>query len=111
MTDPLDNPVWHALVGPHARFALGRGQARHYPRDMAPFSAIANDTIEAYADLARDIPPGIEARLFRPLDELVPSGWSKVDAFPMLQMVMGELPAEAPVGASPIDLPVMTWLP
>jgi hypothetical protein len=34
----------------------------------------------------------------------MPSGWSKVDAFPMLQMVMGKLPAETPVGASPIDL-------
>jgi ribosomal protein S18 acetylase RimI-like enzyme len=104
MTDPLDNPVWQALVGPHARIAIGRGQARHYPRDMAPFSAIANDTTEAYADLASDLPPGIEARLFRPCDEPLRSGWLKVDAFPMLQMVMAKLPAEAPVGASPIDL-------
>jgi predicted GNAT family acetyltransferase len=30
---PLDNPVWHALIGPHARFAIGIGQARHYPRE------------------------------------------------------------------------------
>jgi len=104
MTDPLDNPVWQALVGPHARFAIGRGQARHYPRDMAPFSAIADDTTEAYADLACDLPIGIEARLFRPSDEPLPSGWLKVDAFPLLQMVMAELPVGAPLGGSPIDL-------
>ena len=104
MTDPLDNPVWQALVGPHARFAVGRGQARQYPRDLAPFSAIANDTTEAYADLACDLPSGIEARLFRPSNEPLPWGWLQVDAFPMLQMVLAKLPAEAPVGGSPIDL-------
>ena len=104
VADQLDNPVWHALVGPHARFALGRGQARHYPRDMAPFSAIAVETADAYADLASDLPLGTEARLFRPADEPVSPGWIAVDAFPMLQMVMTQLRAEAPAGAPPIDL-------
>lgn len=47
MPHPLDNPVWHALTGPHANVALGRGAARHYPRDIAPFSAIAEPTAAA----------------------------------------------------------------
>ena len=64
--NPLDNPAWHALVGPHAHLALGRGAARHYPRDVAPYSAIAAPTEAAYADLAGELPPGLEARLFRP---------------------------------------------
>ena len=50
----LDNPVWHALTGPHAEFAIGNGRARHYPRDIVPFSAIAEATPEAYRDLAFD---------------------------------------------------------
>jgi hypothetical protein len=59
----------------------------------------------AIMPLAGPSPPRIAAlSLSRPSDELMPSGWSKVDAFPMLQMVMGKLPAETPVGASPIDL-------
>jgi hypothetical protein len=37
---PLDNPVWYALTGPHANIAIGRGGARHYPRDKAPFSIV-----------------------------------------------------------------------
>ena len=37
----LDNPVWHALEGPHRNHAFRRGMARHYSRDMVPFSAIA----------------------------------------------------------------------
>ena len=106
MSNDLDNPVWHALIGPHARFAVGHGQARHYLRDMAPFSAIENGSDTAYADLASDLPPGIEARLFRSCDEPLPSGWLKVEAFPMLQMVMARLPGDAPVGPRPIDLTV-----
>lgn len=87
MADPLDNVVWHALTGPHAKFAIGRGKARHYPRDMAPFSAIEEPTAAAYADLAHDLAANTEARLFRPFGEPVPVGWTEVDAFPVLQMI------------------------
>lgn len=87
MSNVLDNPIWHALTGPHARYAQGQGQARLYPRDMAPFSAIDEATPTAYADLAAGLPANTEARLFRPSEEPLPPGWLKVDAFPMLQMV------------------------
>ena len=40
MSNVLDSPVWHALVGPQAGVAIGRCRARHFPRDMAPLSAI-----------------------------------------------------------------------
>ena len=73
----LDNPVWHALTGPHGVYAVGRGRARHYPRDMAPFSAIAEPSDAAYADLAADLPAGTEARLFRPGIEPLPDGWEE----------------------------------
>lgn len=80
----LDNPVWHALEGPHRVHALGRGMARHYPRDMAPFSAIAEPTEAAYRDLAADLPAGTQARLFRPEAEPLPHGWEEISRFPML---------------------------
>ena len=94
MLEPLDNPVWHALIGPHARFAQGQGLARHYPRGMAPFSAIENASPAAYAELAAGLPSDNEARLFRPCNEPLPDGWVSLDAFPMLQMVaaMGSPP-------------------
>ena len=94
MIEPLDNPVWHALIGPHARFAQGHGFARHYPRDMAPFSGIVTASPAAYTDLAVGLPFGKEARLFRPCNEPLPDGWVSIDAFPMLQMVaaMGSPP-------------------
>lgn len=89
MIEPLDNPVWHALIGPQARFAQGQGFARHYPRDIAPFSGIVTASPAAYADLAVGLPSGNEARLFRPCNEPLPNGWVSLDAFPMLQMVAG----------------------
>ena len=85
----LDNPVWHALTGPHHTHAFGRGMARHYPRDIAPFSAIAEPAEQAYADLAADLPANTEARLFRPFVEPLPDRWKELDRFPMLQMVAG----------------------
>jgi GNAT superfamily N-acetyltransferase len=100
----LDNPVWHALEGPHRTHALGRGLARHYPRDMAPFSAIAEPSAAAYADLAADLPADAEARLFRPQVDPLPAGWEEINRFAMLQMVATRRP-------EPVDLPVSPLSP
>ena len=113
MEHVLDNPVWHALMGPHRVHALGRGSARHYPRDMAPFSAIVEPSEAAYADLAVDLPLGTEARLFRTHEEPLPRGWQQLDCFPMLQMVARGAPPRVPkVGAllSEVDTRAMAEL-
>jgi ribosomal protein S18 acetylase RimI-like enzyme len=94
-TDLLDNPIWHTLAGPHVRHALGRGLARHYQRDIAPFSAIAEASAAAYGDLADDLPAGTEARLLRPQVEPLPQGWEEIRRFPLLQMV-AQRPPEDP---------------
>jgi ribosomal protein S18 acetylase RimI-like enzyme len=96
MDHVLDNPVWHALAGPHAAFAIGSGRARHYPRDIVPFSAIAEPTPAAYRDLAVHLPPNTEARLHRLRDEPVPSGWDKIAAYPLLQMVADRIEGAVP---------------
>jgi ribosomal protein S18 acetylase RimI-like enzyme len=112
----LDNPVWHALIGPHEKFAAGRGLARHYPRDIAPFSAIAEATPAAYADLAVDLPEGLEARLFRPADEPTPDGWETISAHPIIQMVAERIAAPNSAlddelrALTPDDLPSMLHL-
>ena len=106
----LDNPVWHALEGPHRVHALGCGRARHYPRDMAPFSAIAEPSAAAYADLALTLPVGTEARLFRPQIETLPAGWEEISCFAMLQMVATRPPEETDLSATALsqaDVPAM----
>jgi GNAT superfamily N-acetyltransferase len=115
---PLDNPIWHALIGPHAKFALGRGGARHYPTEMSPFSAIAEPTEAAYADLAADLAPGADVRLVRHTDEPAPPGWETVDARSLEQMILPStalpphaLPAESrAVPLGPDDAPDMIAL-
>ena len=86
MTHPLDNPVWHALRGPHRGFATGHGLALHYPRQVAVFSAMADASGQAFADLALGLPPDTEARLVRARAEPLPEGWQVVNDVPLLQM-------------------------
>lgn len=87
---PLDNPIWHALVGPHAPLAVMQGAARHYRFDVAPFSAIVEPTPEAYGDLAVDLLPRSEVRLFRPTEEATPPGWETISMRPMFQMLLDD---------------------
>jgi len=86
MTHPLDNPVWHALNGPHRAFARRHGLALHYPREVAAFSAIAEASAQAFADLALGLPADTEARLVRERIEPLPHGWQLVNDLPLLQM-------------------------
>jgi len=106
---PLDNPVWNALDGPHRHFATRHGLAVHYARDVAAFSAIADDSAQAYADLAHDLPAGAEARLVRHRVDALPDGWVQVKHVPLLQMIApkvdGQLidgPAFATLGATDV---------
>ena len=92
---PLDNVVWSALTTTHAALAHGTadgsGRARHYPRDMAPFSAVAEPSARAYADLAEGLAGGLEARLFRPTEEPTPAGWETLSTRPIIQMVADDV--------------------
>ena len=106
----LDNPIWHALEGPHCRHALGRGLARHYSRDIAPFSAIAEASSAAYCDLADDLPVSTEARLLRPQVEPLPKGWEEIRRFTLLQMVAQRPPEEVELSVAVLsqgDAPAM----
>ena len=38
----LDNVAWHALTGPHARFAAGTGAARRYAKGFSPIVGFAD---------------------------------------------------------------------
>jgi ribosomal protein S18 acetylase RimI-like enzyme len=42
MTHLLDNIMWHALVGPHAKFAIGGDEARRFMPGFSPIIGFAN---------------------------------------------------------------------
>jgi GNAT superfamily N-acetyltransferase len=98
----LDNPIWHALRGPQAGFAVGHGLARRYVPHFAPFAAIEANTPAAYRDLAEIVPPGERAIVFRPTEEPAIPGWETVNARQLVQMVADIV---VPIGAQPHEAP------
>lgn len=67
---PLDNPIWSALTGAHATFAVRHGEAGRYPPDMTSLMGLRAPSAEAFADLAVLLGPGGVAPLFlaEPID-------------------------------------------
>jgi ribosomal protein S18 acetylase RimI-like enzyme len=109
----LDNPVYAALCGPHARFAQVRGRARRYPLDVAPFLALPSPpSAEDWRDAAGLVAPGTYAAVRYSGAEL-PDGWQAVEAFDLVQMIGEQVTgvdcSEAiPLGAA--DVPEMLEL-
>ncbi|MDR3471979.1 MAG: GNAT family N-acetyltransferase [Devosia sp.] len=54
----LDNPVWHALRGPHAHLALRFGSALRYRPEVAPFTALEAMQADRLREIAPAIPEG-----------------------------------------------------
>jgi hypothetical protein len=48
----LDQIFWHALTGPHARYASGAGAARRYARGFSPILAFADPRQPDFSALA-----------------------------------------------------------
>ncbi|WIM88461.1 GNAT family N-acetyltransferase [Candidatus Mycobacterium wuenschmannii] len=93
MSDPalLDDPVWHALTGPHRRFAVAGehpGRACRYRVDVAPFGAV-RDTADPHAwrELADLCGPGGRAALEAPEVIETPTGWATGTVFELAQMI------------------------
>ena len=94
LDDPrLDNPVYEALGGTQARFAVVRGRARRYEDDVAPFIAVpAAPSEQDWRDAADLVGPGGFAGVIHGGE--IP-GWKVVRTFVVAQMV-GERVAGAP---------------
>jgi ribosomal protein S18 acetylase RimI-like enzyme len=83
----LDNPVYAALCGPHARFAQVRGRARRYPVDVAPFLALpSSPSAQDWRDAAGLVAPGGYAAV-RYSGAEPPDAWQALEAFDLVQMV------------------------
>jgi len=117
----LDNPIWHALTGPHATLAERAPQAARYVPEVSVFAALPDDaTPQAWEDL-RDLVGANGLALVARRDLVVPDGWSVEFRFPCRQMWLldalapdtadGQLETDngfRPLGAS--DVPEMLAL-
>ena len=52
MLQLLDNIMWNALVGPHARFAIGTGNARRFAPGFSPIVGFADSQQPDFGALA-----------------------------------------------------------
>ena len=52
MSNPLDRPIWHALAGRQAAFAIGTDRARRFVGEVGVFAATRDDAPESLNDLA-----------------------------------------------------------
>ena len=83
----LDRPVWSALTTGDRRFAEGGALALRFPRDIAPFGAIADDSPEALAALRALVSPDGPVALVS-VDRLKSfPGLEVVREAPIIQMV------------------------
>jgi ribosomal protein S18 acetylase RimI-like enzyme len=109
----LDNPVYEALRGPHARFAVVSGRVRRYESDVAPFLGMPDPpSAQDWLDAAQLLAPGTAAAVGL-RDAALPGGWQQVGEFDLVQMVGErvtghEYPAAVALGAA--DVPEMLEL-
>jgi hypothetical protein len=81
-THPLDNPVFAALTGEQARFAVRRGNAVRYRPGISPFGAVADESSAGdWADAARLAGAG-QVTLFVRGSAAPPAGWQVVGGRP-----------------------------
>jgi GNAT superfamily N-acetyltransferase len=91
----LDNPVWHALTGPHATVAEGNELAARYLPDVSVFAALPDEIRPESWDALRDlVGPGGAAVFPRPIEP--PAGWTTNVIAPCRQMwLVGPLAPDA----------------
>jgi ribosomal protein S18 acetylase RimI-like enzyme len=92
----LDQPVWSALSGGHRRLALGGPLAKRYPREIGPFAALADHSLEAWDALGALLQPGEAAMLVTPAAPPQARGFKVTALDPVLQMVATRVPETAP---------------
>jgi ribosomal protein S18 acetylase RimI-like enzyme len=111
-TQLLDNVPWHSIDGPLFALADRNLRAGRFKLDVAPFSAIMDDSPESWRDLAKLAGPSHPAVLFAP-DIVLPKGWIEDVRFACYQMVaenVTDAPAVDVVVLGPRDVPEMIRL-
>lgn len=92
---PLDNPVLASLTGPHASFAIRRGNVLFYPADVSPFFVLPrNPSAIDWADVAAAVGPGGIVPLAG-VEVPPPDGWTIVMSGEGVQLVDAGVAATA----------------
>ncbi|WP_300682260.1 GNAT family N-acetyltransferase [Nocardioides sp.] len=108
----LDNPAWHALTGPHQRFAQSRGAARRYQPEVSFASALAapwDPTDPGWSDLADLAGPGQVVTLTG-AQITPPRGWDVIETgqgYQMVDIAVDAAPDPEAVALGAADVPAI----
>jgi ribosomal protein S18 acetylase RimI-like enzyme len=90
----LDNPAWNALITSNKAFSEGNDTAKYFPKEVSPFVATAEISVENFNLLNNTIPFESYFIFIAPHDIVIPEQWTIVQYLKCLQMVFeGDLPA------------------
>lgn len=102
MTQLLDNITWHALSGPHARFASGTDTARRYAAGFSPILGFADPVHPDFAALASHCTHG-EHFYCDGWTGIPPAGWRLEAETTLFKMLwQGAPPADDALDAMPL---------
>lgn len=103
--NPLDNPVWHALGGALAGFAVSSPAAflRRFESEMSPFSAVGGVGPTTWDRIASEVGPEGFCGLFRAEIPPLPAGWEVHFRGVCLQLVAGDLPGPGDLAPEGLD--------
>ena len=88
----LDNPVWHAITTKHSALGHKGNLACCYQRNISPFAAVREPTMDALLDL-HDLIPDSEPVLVQSLSSLPPVPYiESVQSGSVLQMIAAHAP-------------------
>src|ERR1700728_138563 len=82
----LDNPIWHALSTEQRHLSQGNSLAKRFPKSVAPFGALIDQSAAAYEAL-QEIFPEEAAALFLDAKPVPPSDWAILRSGQMYQMI------------------------
>jgi ribosomal protein S18 acetylase RimI-like enzyme len=88
---PLDNPVWHALGGPHRGLGTQTYDIRRYHPEIAAFAAVAQPDAGDFSALSAAVPAGEAAILVTRQEPRLPAGFELTIAGDGLQMLAHRL--------------------
>jgi GNAT superfamily N-acetyltransferase len=91
----LDNPIWSALSTEQSYLAQTNHLAKRFPKDVAPFGAMKNQSPSEYQALA-EILSGDVAALFLDAKPVLPANWSMLIDGDMYQMILETPPPAHP---------------
>ena len=87
MEHVLDNPAWNALISGNKHLSIGNDKVRYFDREVSPFAAFKENTVENFQQLYEMLPHNGPALFVTPVELNIPRPWKVLNCIKGVQMV------------------------